>query len=174
MHLSLPLLFIAENTKSSEPSEGRIYFGPKQKRVGDSVGRDSWTWQGWVMTGGAQNFLCFAGGRGRCGLTEVLSLKHSQMRGNHCMLLSLGRRSTSWGTAGFREFQAWWAWRGEPHHEQWRGDYESVGCGSCRHTYVNLSVAVGPAGHSSQQTYSNFLKGENKPLYWNSTYILDL
>lgn len=39
--LSSPLFFIAENTKSSKASKEGIYFGPKQKGVGDAVGRDS-------------------------------------------------------------------------------------------------------------------------------------
>lgn len=41
VHLFSPCFFIAEDTRSSEASEGGTYFGPKQKRVGDAVGRDS-------------------------------------------------------------------------------------------------------------------------------------
>lgn len=87
--------FIAENTESSEAAEGGIYFCPKQKRVGDSVGRDgnSWIWCGWIMPGGAQNFLCFVGGWGRLGSTEV-SLKHSEIQERHRKLLFGGRTST--------------------------------------------------------------------------------
>lgn len=88
-------VFIAESTESSEAAEGGIYFGPKQKRVGDSVGRDgnSWTWCGWLMPGSAQNFLCFVGVWGRRGPTEV-SLKHYQMQEWQLQLSFEGRGST--------------------------------------------------------------------------------
>lgn len=44
----LAFVFLLLRVQKAEASEGGIYFGPKQKRVGDSVGRggNSWMWCG--------------------------------------------------------------------------------------------------------------------------------